>query len=127
MIGRKMGKKVAPAVISVPPMDERRFAKQVYWMGSAKKDLSRMPRDVRYVFGHAVFMAQVGDMHPDATPMKGFGGAARVIEVVTDYETDTYRAMYTVKLRDYVFVLHCFKKKSTSGSSTPQKEIDVIE
>jgi len=96
-------------------------------MGSAKKDLSRMPRDVRYVFGHALFLAQAGEKHPDAMAMKGFGGAAKAMEVVADYESDTYRAMYTGKLGNHVFVLHCFKKKSTSGSRTPKAELDVIE
>ena len=126
MAHRKGQKPVRPAGAAAP-LNGEPVPKPVYWMGSAKKDLSRMARDIRYVFGHAIFLAQVGETHPDAKSMKGFGGAAKVTEVIADYETDTYRAMYTVKLGDYVFVLHCFKKKSTSGTKTPRADIDVIE
>ena len=57
--------------------------------------------------------------------MKGFGGAS-VLEVVEDHMGDTYRAVYTVKIADRVYVLHCFQKKSTKGIETPKQDMDLI-
>jgi len=99
--------------------------KPVYWVGSSKKDLKEMPEDVQDVFGYALQQAQSGKKHPDAKPLKGFGGAG-VLEVVEDFDSDTYRAVYTVKFGDAVYVLHCFQKKSTKGIETPQKDIELI-
>ena len=59
-------------------------------------------------------------------PLQGFGGAS-VLEVVEDYFGDTYRAVYTVKFAEAVYVLHTFKKKSKSGIKTPKQEIDLIK
>jgi len=58
-------------------------------------------------------------------PLKGFGGAS-VLEIVDDHEGNTYRAIYTVRLADVVYVLHAFQKKSTRGIATPKQEIDLI-
>lgn len=85
-----------------------------------------MPEDVQDVFGFALFMAQSGGKHPDAKPMKGFTGAG-VLEIVEDYNSDTYRAVYTVRFADAVYVLHVFQKKSKKGIATPQEEIDKIK
>lgn len=64
-------------------------------------------------------------MHPNAKPMKGFGGAG-VLEVVEDYDKDTYRAVYTVKFEGVVYVLDVFQKKSKRGRATPRVDIDRI-
>jgi len=58
--------------------------------------------------------------------LKGFGGAG-VLEIVEDDADGTYRAVYTVKFKEAVFVLHCFQKKSKSGISTPKREIEIIQ
>ncbi len=84
-----------------------------------------MPEDVQDVFGFALHVAQEGGKHPHAKPMKGFSGAG-VLEVVEDYDGDTYRAVYTVKLGAAVYALHCFQKKSTKGIETPQHDIELI-
>ena len=84
-----------------------------------------MPEDVIDVFGFALHLAQMGKKHDQAKPLKGFGGAS-VLEVVEDYMGDTYRAVYTVKIADKVYVLHCFQKKSTKGIETPKPEMDLI-
>lgn len=84
-----------------------------------------MPDDVIDVFGFALHLAQMGKKHDQAKPLKGFGGAS-VLEVVEDYMGDTYRAVYTVKIADKVYVLHCFQKKSTKGIETPKHEMDLI-
>jgi phage-related protein len=99
--------------------------KPIFWLGSSKKDLTLLPDNVQDVFGYALHLAQTGGKHPDAKPMKGFGGAG-VIEVVEDFSTNTYRAVYTVKFGDAVYVLHVFQKKSTSGIETPKPDMVKI-
>jgi Phage-related protein len=84
-----------------------------------------MPDEVVDVFGYALHLAQAGKKHDQAKAMKGFGGAS-VLEVVEDYMGDTYRAVYTVKIAERVYVLHCFQKKSTKGIETPKHEMDLI-
>ena len=84
-----------------------------------------MPEEVQQVFGFALYHAQIGSIHPDAKPLKGFGSAA-VLEVVEDWRGDTYRAVYTVRFADAVYVLHCFQKKSKHGAGTPKRETDLI-
>jgi len=99
--------------------------KPLKWVGSAKRDLDAMPEEVKDVFGHAIDLAQVGGKHPDAKGLAGFGSAG-VLEVVEDFRGDTYRAVYTVKFAGWIYVLHCFQKKSMRGIKTPQKELDLI-
>jgi phage-related protein len=99
--------------------------KRLVWVGSCKEDLLGFPRDVRRVLGFALGVAQRGGKHPDAKPLKGFGGAG-VLEVVKDHDRRTFRAVYTVRLGERVYALHAFQKKSTQGSSTPKREIDLV-
>lgn len=84
-----------------------------------------MPEDVQDVFGYALHLAQSGKKHEGAKPLKGFGGAG-VLEVVEDFQGNAYRATYTVKFENAVYVLHCFQKKSTQGISTPKPDMDLI-
>jgi phage-related protein len=99
--------------------------KPLDWIGSSYKDLMALPVDVRRFFGFALSLAQAGDRHDAAKVLKGFGGAG-VIEVVEDDAGGTYRAVYTVKFDEAVFVLHCFQKKSKRGIATPKEDIDII-
>ncbi len=103
------------------PRDE----KPLEWIGSSHKDLMALPSEVRRFFGYALSLAQSGDRHDAAKVLKGFGGAG-VLEVVEDDVGGTYRAVYTVKFADAVFVLHCFQKKSRRGIATPKEDMDVI-
>lgn len=99
--------------------------KPLEWIGSSYKDLMALPDDVRRHFGFALSLAQAGDKHDDAKVLKGFGGAG-VLEVVEDDAGGTYRAVYTVKFAEAVFVLHCFQKKSKRGISTPKEDMDIV-
>ncbi|RXZ37075.1 type II toxin-antitoxin system RelE/ParE family toxin [Oxalobacteraceae bacterium CAVE-383] len=99
--------------------------KLLVWIGSSKKDLMALPMEVRKFFGHALDFAQRGDRHDSAKVLKGFGGAG-VLEVVEDDIDGTYRAVYTVKFRNTVCVLHCFQKKSKRGIATPKADMDII-
>jgi len=95
------------------------------WIGSSHKDLVALPEDVRRLFGFALSLAQAGDKHDSAKVLKGFGGAG-VLEVVEDDGAGTYRAVYTVKFPEAVFVLHCFQKKSKRGVATPKEDMDIV-
>ena len=99
--------------------------KPLFWIGSSKRDLMALPVGVRKFFGHALNFAQEGEQHAAAKVLNGFGGAG-VLELVEDDAGGTYRAVYTVKFQEAVFVLHCFQKKSKRGISTPQKEMEII-
>ncbi len=76
--------------------------------------------------GFALYLAQIGEKHSAAKPLKGFGGAG-VLEIVEDHDGDAFRAVYTVKIAGKVYVLHAFQKKSKSGIETPQAEIELIK
>jgi phage-related protein len=98
--------------------------KPVVWIGTSQRDLRKLPGDVQEVFGYALYLAQTGKKHLSTKPLKGFGGAS-VLEVVEDYRGDTYRAVYTVKFVEAVYVLHVFQKKATHGIATPRQEIEL--
>ncbi|WP_342655791.1 type II toxin-antitoxin system RelE/ParE family toxin [Pseudomonas sp. F3-2] len=85
-----------------------------------------MPATVRDSFGYALYLAQLGGKHPNSKPLKGFGHAG-VLEVVEDFHGDTFRAVYTLRVGDAVYVLHCFQKKSTRNIQTPQHDIALIK
>lgn len=100
-------------------------AKPLEWIASSYKDLMALPPDVRRRFDYALSLAQLGDQDDASKVLKGFGGAG-VLEVVEDDVGGTYRAVYTVKFAQAVFVLHCFQKKSKSGIATPKTDMDII-
>ena len=95
------------------------------WIGSAKKDLLSFPQEVISAMGFALGVAQLGGKHPHAKPWKGEGGG--VFEVVEDHVGDTYRAVYTVRFADVIYVLHAFQKKSTKGIKTAQADVAMIK
>ena len=103
----------------------RQPVKPLFWVGSSKRDLREFPEPVKDVMGHALFLAQLGTKHADAKPLRGFGGAG-VLEIVEDFAGDTYRAVYTVRFSDAIYVLHVLQKKSKRGIATPQKDLDLI-
>ncbi|MGO8921144.1 MAG: type II toxin-antitoxin system RelE/ParE family toxin [Stellaceae bacterium] len=100
--------------------------KPVRWVGSSKDDLSHFPEEVRRRVGGALWEAQIGRKAPYAKPLKGFGGAG-VLEIVDDFEGDTFRAVYTVRFAAAVYVLHAFQKKAKRGFATPKAELDLID
>ena len=100
--------------------------KPVFWIGSAKADLSAFPEEVKDSIGFALYVAQQGGKHVSVKPLRGFGGAG-VLEIVEDHDGDTYRAVYTVKFAGRVYVLHSFQKKSKSGIATPKAELNLIK
>ena len=99
--------------------------KPLEWIGSSKKDLRSLTDEVMDVFGYALHLAQAGGKHLQAKPLHGFGSAG-VLEVVEDWRGNAYRAVYTVRFEERVFVLHVFQKKSKSGIETPKPDRDLI-
>jgi phage-related protein len=96
----------------------------VVWVGSAKKDFLAFPEPIISAMGYALGVAQLGGKHPSAKPWKGDGGG--VFEIVEDHSGDTYRAVYTVRFADAIYVLHAFQKKSTRGIKTATTDSAMI-
>jgi phage-related protein len=108
------------------PTDNDPTPKPVRWIASSRDDLRAFPEAVRLRVGGALWAAQIGGKANWAKPLKGFGGAG-VLEVVDDHDGDTYRAVYTVRFAEVVYVLHAFQKKSKRGVATPRRDIVLIE
>ncbi|OBQ33403.1 MAG: addiction module toxin RelE [Anabaena sp. MDT14b] len=100
--------------------------KPLRWIASALNDLKKFPEDVQDVMGYALDLAQHGQKHPNAKPLHGFSGAG-VLEIVDDFDGDTYRAIYTVKFEGVIYLLHSFQKKSKHGIATPQQDIELVK
>src|SRR5574342_196330 len=106
----------------MPRPQEDPSPKPVRWLGSSRDDLRKFPEEVRNRVGGALWEAQLGRKALYAKPLKGFGGAG-VLEIVDDFDGETYRAVYTVRFVGIVYVLHAFQKKSRRGIATPRQEI----
>jgi phage-related protein len=100
--------------------------KPVKWIGSSRSDLRQFPEDVQQDIGFALYQAQLGRKHLDTKPLKGFKGAG-VLEIVEDFNGDTYRAIYTVRFEEIIYVLHVFQKKSKRGIETTKRDMDLVE
>jgi phage-related protein len=100
--------------------------KALEWMGTSREDLKQFPREVQADIGYALHQAEIGGQSPHAKIMQGFGGGT-VLEIVDRFQTDTYRAVYTVRFSDVIYVLHCFQKKAKRGAQTPQSEIEAVK
>ena len=107
-------------------MDEPHKIKDIVWIGSSLRDLKSFPDEMKDVIGYALYQAQLGGKAPSAKSLAGFGGAS-VLEIVADFQTGTYRAVYTVKFSTAVYVLHAFQKKSKTGIATPKPDINLIK
>jgi phage-related protein len=99
--------------------------KPVVRVSSTRRDIQTFPAEVRRAFGNALGEAQKGNKHPHAKPLLGFGGAS-VLEVVDNFASDTYRAIYTVRFEEAIYVLHIFQKKSTQGQKTSLHDLEVV-
>ncbi len=95
------------------------------WVGDSKERLKEFPQAVQKEMGDALFMAQAGRPPPSAKPLKGIDSG--VFEIVSDYRSDTYRAVYAVKIGESIYMLHAFQKKSKRGIKTPKQEINLIK
>jgi phage-related protein len=101
-----------------------RGEKPLFWIASSLDDLLAFPEAVKDEIGAALSVAQFGGKPPSAKPWKGAG--AGVLEIVEDYRGDAYRAIYTVRFADAIYVLHAFQKKSPSGIKTPKRDVELV-
>jgi phage-related protein len=99
--------------------------KPVDWIASSYKDFCSFPADVLDAMGYALYRAQLGKKHESAKPLKGFGGSS-VVEIVTDFRSDTFRAIYTIRFAGVVYVLHAFQKKAKKGIQTAKHDVEII-
>ncbi len=95
------------------------------WVGSSKRDYGDFATQVQRNFGFELFLVQTGQHPPSAKPLKGLGSGT--VELIDDFEGDSYRAVYTVRFHEAVYVLHAFKKKSKRGIATAKRDIDLIK
>ena len=107
-------------------MTEPKPDKPLFWIGSSRRDLKDCPDEVQDFIGYALHWAQRGGKSPDAKPLQGFGNAS-VLEMVDDFDGDTYRAVYTVRFAGVVYVLHVFQKKSRKGIATPKPDLELVK
>lgn len=106
-------------------MADRPEEKRVDWVGSSLDDLRAFPDAVQQNFGFELYQLQIGGMPKSAKPLKG-KNVSGVYELRNSLEGNAYRAVYIAKLKDKIYVLHCFKKKSKSGIATPKKDLELI-
>lgn len=100
--------------------------KPIVWLVGTRRELKAFPRDVQKGVGYALQLAQQGVTHHSCKPLKGFGGAG-VLEVVSNFDGDTFRTVYTVRFSDAVYILSVFQKKSHAGRRTPKHETDLVD
>lgn len=105
-------------------MDDRRL-RPLNWVGGSFRDYIRFPEPVQEEMGFALYRAQIGERHPIAKTMKGFGGGG-VLELAARHDGNAYRAVYTVRFAEAVYVLHAFQKKSKKSVATPRGDIDLV-
>lgn len=98
--------------------------KPVHWVGSSKRDFVAFPNAVKDDMGNALGIAQFGGTAPTAKPWKGLGPG--VLEIVESHVGNAYRAVYTVRFREAVYVLHAFQKKSPSGARTARRDVELV-
>lgn len=98
--------------------------KPLFWVGSARADLLEFPEQAKDGIGVALSVAQFGGKHPSAKPWKGEGSG--VFEIVEDHRGDTYRAVYTVRFQEAIYVLHAFQKKSHQSRKTARTDVELI-
>jgi len=98
--------------------------KPLHWMGSSKTDLLTFPEAVVDELGYALGLVQSGRTPASAKPWKGEGPG--IFELVEHDRGGTWRAVYTVRFEQAIYVLHSFQKKSPSGIRTARTDVELI-
>lgn len=86
--------------------------------GSSLDDLRNFPAAVRREAGYQLDKVQCGGEPADYKPMSSIGEGVKEIRIQD--EAGAFRVIYTAKLVDAVYVLHCFQKKT---QQTSEKDI----
>src|SRR4051794_30172934 len=98
--------------------------KPLHWVGASQRDFLAFPEPVKSDMGYALGLAQLGGKHPHAKPWKGEG--AGLLEAVENHDSDTSRAVYTVRCEGVVSVQPAFPKKTPPGKRTAMAEGELI-
>ncbi len=93
------------------------------WIGSSREDLKAFPVEVKHEIGYALLVAQHGKKHDNVKPYTELSG---VMEIVSDYDKEAYRAIYAYKIGEVIYVLHAFHKKSKKGKKIPKEIKETI-
>src|ERR1035438_6583564 len=96
--------------------------KAVRWMGDSRRQLREFPDAVRFEIGQAIYQAELGERHPSACAMRGLNA----VEIVSAYRADTCRGVYTTRFKGFIYVLHCFQKKSKAGIRMPKRDLELV-
>jgi phage-related protein len=102
-----------------------RPVRPLLWVASSKREYMAFPGRVQDGFGFELFLTQSGQHPPSAKPLKGLGSGT--LELIENFDGSAYRAIYTVRFSEAIYVLYAFKKKSKRGIKTPQADIDIIK
>jgi phage-related protein len=99
--------------------------RELEWVGSSLRDLKEFPQEVMQEIGYSLYEVQIGKKPSNAKPLVGFD--LGIMEIVSDFDKNTYRAVYALKLWNKIYVLHSFQKKSKCGVKTPKQDVDLIK
>ncbi len=105
-------------------MAEIRKTRPISWVKAALKDFRRFPDEAQAVCLTALTIAAEGGKADLAKPLQGLGSG--VFEIALAFKSDAFRVVYAVQLAQEIWVVHAFQKKSTTGSKTPPREIELI-
>ena len=99
--------------------------RKIAWFKRASKVFKTFPEVAKDKILDALVIAAQGDTSSFSKPLKGMG--SDVFEIAVKYRKDAYRAVYALRIRKELWVIHAFKKKSKTGIKTPQADIDLIK
>ena len=97
----------------------------VVWVRTSLVDLQRLPAEVTADIGYTLHLVQLDEYPESAKLLRGDLGG--LVELIADHGGNAYRAVFTVKLRHAIYVLHVFQKKSTHGIATSRRDIELIK
>lgn len=102
-----------------------RETRPISWIRAALKDFETFPEQARTICLSALTIAAEGGKADIAKPLHGLGSG--VFEIALPFNGDAFRVVYTVQIGDEIWVIHAFQKKSTRGSKTPTRELDLVK
>ncbi|MBX3308335.1 MAG: type II toxin-antitoxin system RelE/ParE family toxin [Nitrospira sp.] len=105
-------------------MPDVRKTRPVSWIKAALKEFRTFPEGVQSIFLAALTIAAEGGKADLVKPLHGLGSG--VFEIALPFRGDAFRVVYAVQLASDIWVVHAFQKKSTRGSKTPPREIEVV-
>src|SRR3990167_6315806 len=101
-----------------------RVTREIAWVKQARKEFEAFPPRAQRIMLYALTVAAEGGKADITKPMKGLGSG--VFEIALAHRGETYRAVYALQIREAIWVVHAFQKKSKQGNKTPRQEIDLI-